>query len=836
MIEKRGVKIYDFSLKDDRSQLEEMFESLLQLQDLVPIIGSGFSRGLRTKEGVVPSADELREEMISIMHNIDDSDENEFNGIALKDLADVFWKDLEKTDKNRCKTRFQEYIETNFTEVYDIEQSKRHFLNSNWKTIFTLNYDDTIENVLEIDIVIPYDKFCIRSGRNSLIKLHGDAKRFVVTGDPKYCVLGNRQYITLIKDENNEDIVNALETVFFSKSIFFIGCSLDNELDLLYSAGNQLEQKAEMNEEHHIIYLLYSNEEKDINPIPYEKYGITDIVKVNQRTVVELYELIHIINKKLGVLREKDLLQEYTNIEFEYLDGRNKDNTNYLFYNDKVKINNGIIKYPAFFVERKCIKLVEKEILSGKSIVYVVSGAKFSGKTYALLQLLKNLINKKVYYFPSYITLSDEIIENLYERKDSIFLIDEGAISFEQYKNIIISKLDEFEKAKISIVMVVSKGDADFYMHYRSYKNINEETIKLYELDNKFDVDEQNTFNNKIGNFSLVPYDDGDTILDYLFKAEDNFLDKKHKPILPRVNFLSNDCEKEVRALIILATKGSITSEVAINLGIDSVLYDFTKTFAMTVQKDYLSDLEKKGDVYSGFKFILNSSYWVIKSLSNFALSPYNHETVVKAYCNIVNAYSHLERYDMNNCIKIYYMLDRIQSLFSDQKKRGSIRLPYMIYEGLHNSLNWNYQFLHQEAKCELRMSKREKNKKNQKEILELAYKNITRAMRLAEKSSSGNVEYTIAHMNVTKALILINYILIGEKEQLIETINVCYEAFVIGESLCPQLQKDEMKDVRTFLDGYWNEGINKCGDIEGKFNELYTSYIRKPSWTINGM
>lgn len=219
MIEKRGIKIYDFSLKDDRSQLEEMFESLLQLKDLVPIIGSGFSRGLRTKEGVVPSADELREEMISIMHNIDDSDENEFDGIALKDLSDVFWKDLEKTEKNRCKTRFQEYIETNFTKLYDIEQSKRHFLNSNWKTIFTLNYDDTIENVLNIDIIIPYDKFCIRSGRSSLIKLHGDAKCFAETGDSKYCVLGNRQYTTLIKDESNVDIVNALENVFFSKSV-----------------------------------------------------------------------------------------------------------------------------------------------------------------------------------------------------------------------------------------------------------------------------------------------------------------------------------------------------------------------------------------------------------------------------------------------------------------------------------------------------------------------------------------------------------------------------------------------------------------------------------------
>ena len=830
MIEKRGIKIYDFILEDDRKQIDKIFDSLMQIQDIVPVIGSGFTRGIRTKNGSIPSVNELRQEMMEIMHNIDGSDEEEFKDISLADFSDTFWEELEKRNQDKYKVRFQEYIETNFTKAFDVEQEKRHLLNSNWKTIFTLNYDDTIERVLDIDVVIPYDKFDIQSGKNSLIKLHGDAKRFSVTGDSKYCVLGNQQYVKLIKDENNTEIVKALETVFFSKSILFIGCSLENELDVLYSAGIQLEQKAKLNEEHHIIYVLYDDEERNINPLPYKKYGITDIIKVNRETVVELYELIHKINKRLKVIHEKDLLKEYTNIEFEYLDGRNKENIDYLFYNDRVKINNGIIKIPAFFVDRNCIKKVQKDLLDGNSVLNIIYGTNFSGKTYALLQLLKNLINRKVYYFPSYIELGNDIVEYLLEKENSIFLIDEGAMSFEQYKSIVVPKIEILEEKNIKIVLTVSKGDVDFYKYYKRLKNLKDELIKLYELDNKFDKNERKIFNEKIGDSSFVPYDDG-TILDYIFKEEDNMLSKKQRVILPRVNFLSNDCEKEVRTLIILATKGAVTSKTAIELGIDNILYDFTKEFSITVQKDYLSDLEKRRDNYSGFKFILNSSYWAIKSLSNFAKNSYNRKTIVNAYHNIINAYSGLEQYKMNNCIKKYYMLDRIQVLFSDHDNKGSIRLPYMVYEGLHSSLNWNYQFLHQETKCELRMSKREKNDEQKKEILELAYRNINRAINLAQESKSGNIEYTIAHMNVTKALLLINYVFMGEEEELNKAIEACYLAFVIGEDLCPQLEKEEMKDVKKFLENNWSKGITDEKEIRDKFNELYTRYIRKPNW-----
>lgn len=826
---KRGIRIFDFSINEDKKNVISMLEKVMMTDSLVPIIGAGFTSGLRTKNGIVPSADELKSEIISIICSIDGSSETEFKDISLADLGDTLWEEIENTTKIRYKEQFCEYIELNFTKVYDVDQARRHFLNSNWRTIFTLNYDDAIETVIDIDVAVPYEKFPNNMVKTSLIKLHGDAKKFSFTRDSRYCVLGNQQYVSLIKNPGNADIVSALENTFFSKSVVFVGCSLDNELDLLYSAGNQLEQKAKSNEEHHIIYLLYDKGDKEIVPLIYKKYGITDIIKINQDTIVDLYESIYNLSKKKKILFEKDFLKAYTDIRFEYLDNRNEDNIDYLFYNEKTNIKKGIIKLPSFFINRICGEKIEKDILNEKSILNIIYGTSFSGKTYVLLQLLKNLSSKKVYYFPSGISIEDDVISQLSERENAVFLIDDKVISFEQYRDILLPLLDTFEDKNIKFVLAVNKEDVEFYKYYKSHKEQIKGQVSLYELKNRFEGKEVDDFNKKIGDISLIPYKANETILDFIFEVDESILKRKQKTILPQVNFLSNEHEKTVRALIILATKGAISSKMAIDLGVDDVLYELVKRFAITVQKDYLSDLEKNGDIYSGFKFVLNSTFWAVKSLSNFAKNSYNHEVIVASYENIINSYSGLENREMNKRIKLYYMLDKIQMLFADQKNKGTIRLPYLIYEKLHSSLNWNFQFLHQEAKCELRMARRENNNSKKIEILELAYRNIGRAIKLAEDIVSGNIEYTKAHMNVTKALILINYVFTGEENQLSCAIDACYDAFILGESFCPQLEKEELRDVRKFLDCNLKKQVTE--DSLDKLNELYTRYIQKPSW-----
>lgn len=825
MIEKRGIKLYDFENQEDKLLVEELLDSLIRIDNLVPIIGTGFTSGLRTRRGQVPTVKELEKEIIDSLCTIDGSDKEEFDEVPLKDLADEFWSQLSDDRNKRCKHRFIEYIEDNFTKIFDVEQPKREFLNSQWHMIFTLNYDDAIETVLDVNVLIPYDRVNLQSRKSCLIKIHGDAKKFASTGDEKYCVLGNRQYIDLIKDEKNKDIVRILEDTFFSKSVIFVGCGLDQELDILYSAGIQLDEKSKRNQEHHMIYLLYDTDIEDVKIINYKKYGITDIIKVNESTISELYGLVHSISKKNQMLREEDSLKDFTNISFVYEDKRSEENIDYLFYNDKVNIKEHKIKLPSFFTERTCGKKIENEILEGNNIVNVVYGTSFSGKTYILLQLLKNLTSKKVYYFSSNIVLSDEIIQQLIEKEDTIILIDDKVISFEQCSTLILSQLELIRERKIKIVLAINKSDSEFYKYYLNHQQSFQGKIGFYELENKFNRQERERFNECIGDLSLIEYKGNNTILDYLFKAENNILKQQHKSILPSIHFLSRENEKQIRALIVLVTKGSLSSRAAIDLGIDDVLYELTNNFSITVQKDYLSGVEKDTVVKSGFKFVLNSAYWVVKCLSSFASHSQNHLVIAKAYHNIVEAFASSDKRKMNEKIKDYYMLDKIQLIFSDSINKGSIMLPYLIYEELHTSLAWNCQFLHQEAKCELRMARRYKEEKEKNEILELAYRNITRALQLTEEQSWTNIEFTRAHMNVTKALILTNYVFAGNVDKISEVISLYYDVFVTNSSLCPELEKDEMKDVKTFLGNIWGTESGLDKEVIKKFDEVYTSF-----------
>lgn len=825
MIVKREIKIYDFGDSNDKELVERLLEGLIQKENLVPMIGTGFSSGLRTRNGSIPTVAELTEEMIDIMCIIDGGDKEELKDVILTDLADEFWKMVSISKNKAYKNRFIEYVENNFTRVFDVDQPRREFLNSYWKTIFTLNYDDTIENVLETNILIPYDKINRINSKGCLIKLHGDAKKYALTGDDKYCVLGNKQYINLIKDERNEDIVKNLEDAFFSKSIMFVGCSLNQELDVLYSSGISLEEKCRSNKEHHMIYLSYGDSEVE-NVLKYKKYGITDIIKVNEETIHELYGLVHSISEKNEMLREKDLLKDFTDISFEYLDTRNDENLEYLFYNDKVCMNKGKIKLPGFFVERTCGHLVEEEVLTGKHTLNVIYGASFSGKTYVMLQLLKNLTSKKIYYFPSSLTLSQEIISEIIEKKDAVILIDDKVISFEQCRNTIFPQLERIKENRLKIILAINKDDSEFYKYYLNHKDEFQNSIRLFELENKFDDEERACFNDHIGDISLSNYEKNDTILDYLFKADSVILKKRHKSILPEINFLDKKNEKQVRALIVIGTRGALTSREAIDLQIDDVLYEMTTAFQITVQKDYLSGVEKSGEVYPGFKFVLNSTFWVVKCLSSFAKYPQNHVIIAKAYHNIIDAYTNTDERKMNEKIKEYYMLDKIQLLFSDVVNKGTIILPYFVYEELHTSLKNNFQFLHQEAKCELRRARRGKKETEKNEILELAYRNISRALSLAEKVSYSNIEYTRAHMKVTKALILTNYVFGGNDEKISEVINMYYDVFIENSILCPQLEKDEMKDVKAFLADRWNNDNVWTKDVKQKFEELYTYFF----------
>lgn len=835
------ILVYNDKVEYDKIKilLKEAFDS----KHLIPVLGAGFSAGTVTSMGVVPNVDQLKDKMVDLLLATDSykgQKKEDFEKINISQIAGVFWNEAEKTEQRKIYSRFLSYIEDNFTDVRDLAASKRKFLNSGWRYIYTLNYDDAIEKNLNIETIFPYCK----QGKDfieqhvCLFKLHGDAKQFVKTENKQYCILSKGQYLESMKANENYDMGVHLEIDFAANNLLFIGCGLNDELDLLFASENGLQKRTVLNskmnqDKSRIIYIVYkNNDEKTITldeRIKLQEYGITHAIIVNYETGMDdLYQLVNNLYREQKAIEKEDELERYKGIHFRKLEEDDAQNLDYFFINDRIGINEGTICLPGFFVERDMGLEILREI-GGEKIIHVVTGAKLSGKTYLLLQLVKQLPASTTYYLP--ISISERVLDNIKKKQNAFFIMDKNALTIEQVKALFLD-LDTFRKNNSKIVLVVNGDDKEFLEFYVD-KNIDSRWVAFHLLPNKLIGDREiGQFNKCIAKLRLVDYKPNNTILDFLFLAEESIIKKRHQRILPQVKFLGSDNYAELKAMIILAVENIIPISLAVKLGIVETLYKLCNAYDITIQKDYLTDIESEKD-YSRFKFVNNSPYWLLKCLSECAHNVASHKTIADVYYSIVSDFSLIYQNDMrafNAHIKEYFMLDTLQTLFSDKQTKGVLKLPNTIYEKLHNKLYDHYQFLHQEAKCELRVARREQKEDVILDILQKAFGNINRAMDLSMKSHAENIEYTINHMRVTKALVLSNYLLIGKRDDKInETIKVYYEAFVEGSNLLEDnfLKNDDLKDVNNFM----SYVLTNCNHVfltpESKiqFDEIY--YIR---------
>lgn len=255
------MEIYRYSEKKDLCKIKELLKTSITSNHLIPILGAGFSAGTKTMYGNVPDVNQLKEQMVFLLLQTSEYNtkrKEDLLKIDLSTLASAFWRAISREENQKIGDKFNDYIETNFTKVRDLPMTKRKFLNSGWRYIYTLNYDDSVEQNLDIYTVIPYQpqsrKFI--DSHNCLFKLHGDANAYIKTDDKRYCVLSNQQYIDSMKAQENDDMCKHLEGDFASNSLLFIGCGLKNELDLLFAADMGLAQKTVLSkDESNIIYV-----------------------------------------------------------------------------------------------------------------------------------------------------------------------------------------------------------------------------------------------------------------------------------------------------------------------------------------------------------------------------------------------------------------------------------------------------------------------------------------------------------------------------------------------------------------------------------------------------
>ena len=819
------MEILTMNNEHDRKKMLNLCRNLWEKRNLIPVIGAGFSFGTPTdNDGYIQSVAELRNVLLQYITQYSQYDTEEIEEIGrqqLSELASSFWDIFDRIPEEEVE-HFFHYISTNFKDVSFFKEFQKAFLSIKWPCVFTLNYDTLIEDFSNCYYpVIPFDRINKFHARDKvkLYKIHGDVKRYLSTGDPKYLILSRDQYTQSMMSDQNKDMLDELLTAFSSKSILFFGCGLSEELDLIYSAQFSLAEKTKDIDAKYqsIIYINFESEESITKPLSRRKidqlsrYGVTVIFRISseEESTAFFRQLLDSTSQDPENEIEQ-FLERFSSVQFTALAPNDNNSRYFLFQENMVwkDFRHHVVTVPAFNIKRD-IHSEMVDYFSTSDPLSFISGNFYSGKTFSLLEAAKIHADKKVYIFPSGTKLSDLQLNALLEKENAVSCFDTKTLTTAQIKVIAKdSSLQRMKSKKSRVVIAIDKSDAPMYKYIFESRNLDKE-FRQFPLRGVFSNEELNAFNDVIGGISLPPMEQKQTILDYIVQNESKLLGSTPNTehfLEPHTDLLTHNTLRRIQALIMLATEVRISAKRAIQFKIDGAINEIIKICkgeenTSVIERDYSS---YNGDS-SGFEYVCNSKYWVIRVLSSYAKDQKDSiEVISKAYLAIIEIYRSLYKGDdvlfYQSC-EPYYFFDHIQLLFNRRWFPNSTKLMNAIYDKLLSQLSKSYQFLHQKAKGKLVIAQSQQKSRKYREVkatLQEATYNITRAQALAgQYPDVKHIDETLLHMAYTAGRIYIQYSCV-DLSYVPQAVNACYELY--------QMQKGSAHDIYDYVKAVAND------------------------------
>lgn len=138
-------------------ETQRFLRGILRRENSIPFLGTGFTAGERSRNGVVPFGEEwtqIMRDQIGAAGVADKPTDEELKKLGFQDLSDIYFRE-EIVDIDRIK----QTVDDVFTAVNIESSAKKEFLSIDWPYIYTLNIDDAIERCIDAVKVLPYKNF-----------------------------------------------------------------------------------------------------------------------------------------------------------------------------------------------------------------------------------------------------------------------------------------------------------------------------------------------------------------------------------------------------------------------------------------------------------------------------------------------------------------------------------------------------------------------------------------------------------------------------------------------------------------------------------------------------
>ena len=670
------------------SEVKSEIQQQLKRAALIPILGSGFTRGCTSRKGTVPSGDDYKEYMIDQIiktRGYDDSKRLNYEKKQFSDISTIYHEIVPKEDQ-------RDYLRNNFTKV-ELSSEKKKFLNINWPYVYTLNSDDAIENNSRYTTVVYSNRKILHeifSTDKCTIKLHGHIGDILVYEDSKCEIFDLPQYIQSLNE--NRILLDKLKHDYEFMNLIYIGCSLSSEIDLLSIAS-----KAAINGNRYYCTVKQPDED---DLLMLSKYGITHCV------IFDSYDAIYtelVASAEEAEKIGKSDLDEYKTFEVTESPDGFDINKAYLFHGKSLINKERRVCLPSFFISREITDQLAANIKTKGTQILVGSGC--SGKTYVTIDLARRIVDKDVFVFQSRERINDDAFSSLLLRENCLIITDSKALSGQQIEAIIRCDLERIKRQN-SFVIVESKSNRDLMSLLsllRITDIIKKNELIPYELKNRLTAEESKELNEKLVKSSFGIFSESKSISDNIIDISERLIQKSQfDRITPRMETV-----KEIACLIALATMEKIYSEDVVILNLEEEFVLQKKSASPLIEDEGTWDFERSTGNNSQMKYVVNAEYWLFNQLDSLAKTSSGQEKIIGAYRYIVQKIIEhygkpdLKRGERNAPYKEYILFDNINQIFASQ---GNV-LIRGIYESLNDLLSTDPNYLHQRAKCYIRSS-----------------------------------------------------------------------------------------------------------------------------------
>lgn len=638
----------------DSKETKDFFVQAFRNGDLVPILGSGFSCGMSArKTNTVPTGGQLKKYMIDLI---------------LSERSDFTRKDLEKQNFSWISERFFKcdmdkiikYFYDNFTGIQFVGANKKEFLNGiDWSYIYTLNIDTAIENASnDWEVFYPNRMFMDKSvfDKKKLYKVHGDINIFMKNKNIDELIFSETQYIKSLS--TNTLFHDKLAADCQGKNLLYLGCSLDDEIDIKFSVISDTSKNIDPISTRR-IYVTHEDIQHDAIKIEnLESFKISHYIKLESLDDYEMFYEFIVQCYKESLVSKKEPIEYYEVMNIEVLEADREANLNYLVNS----LNESKILKPYYFYNRSGFSM---NMLSQEKI-NVFIGRRFSGKTMFAYSIIDYFQDRKKYYISSNETISDANLYSLLNQKNILVIFDANTITEEQLSFVCRTYKEQQDRNNIICIFMNTFDDIVNIVTYYS------DVLETKSLDFKgYLTDEENEIiSKKLNSMGILAFDKNQTILDNTIRIGNK---------LQKYNFdkYSISDKKELVLLIWIAVFKKVYLEEIFALSLYNEYRIIVEKFAPILEIERRNIGENFEN--SAVKIICNAPIALLQILNLYAyplkstvgnvIKKQHFEMICAAIYHILFSY---EKRDSDKAKK-FLMFDILNDIFSKQYSKENI-------------------------------------------------------------------------------------------------------------------------------------------------------------------